>query len=77
MRSTKPKEVKISKVSTQGTLPPFLDLIVRHYEKSVPIVTNDKQATLVAPLDLLSILIPGSMLATIASIEIEFKKKDK
>jgi hypothetical protein len=57
------------------TLPTFLGIIHRHFEKSLPAVSDAKEVTLIAPLDLLDYIVPDIMLDKIESIEIRYVRR--
>lgn len=74
-RSSKPPVVEITKV-IGSELPPFLPLLHRHFQKSLPYVPSGAMtSTLVANVDLLDLLVPQPILESIESIEIVYDKK--
>jgi hypothetical protein len=75
MKKPKVYEINVTKVEGVGALPPFLGVCVRHFQKSKPLVTSEKEATLVAPLDLLGMILPTVMMDPIDSLEIVFRSE--
>lgn len=73
MRSSNPRTVEVYKTVSAGCMPPMLGLFHRHFQKSLP-TTGEKEATIVAPVDLLDLLVPPEILNGIESIEIVYKK---
>ncbi len=75
-------EILIEKVTGKGDFPPFIKLIQRHFEKARPFVpeagaTGKMQIVLTAPLDLIGMTIPASLLENIESIEMIYRKASK
>lgn len=74
-RSTKTKEIIVHKVRGLGSeYPGFMPLLHRHFEKAKPTVASAKEATIIAPVDLLNLLVPPVLLDEIEAIEIHYKK---
>lgn len=75
MRANHPPAVEISKVKNDGSLPPFLNLAHRHFQKSLPHITpGQKRATLTINVDLLDLIVPTPILNRIESIEVTYEK---
>jgi hypothetical protein len=74
-RSTKPYSINVYKTD-KGDFPVFLGIIHRHFEKSLPSVSNAREVTLVAPIDLLDMLVPAALLDKIDSLEITYRKSN-
>lgn len=74
MRSSKPYTIHITTIVGAGrTVPPFISVIHRHFQKSLPSVLPDARGiTLFAPVDLLEFLIPEKLLDSIESIEVTY-----
>jgi hypothetical protein len=66
-------QVEISVVRGKGELPGFLGLFHRHFQKAIP-ATTGQQAKLIAPLDLLDMMVPSNLLSNIESIEIHYDR---
>jgi hypothetical protein len=66
-------QIEISVVRGKGELPGFLGLFHRHFQKAIP-ATTGTQAKLIAPLDLLDMMVPSNLLANIESIEIHYDR---
>jgi len=75
MRSTKPHTITVNVVTLSADRPPFIGVLHRHFQKSLPAVLPDARGvTLIAPVDLLSFLVPEPLLKGIASIEVIYGK---
>jgi hypothetical protein len=73
LRAKRPYTIDISKIRG-SELPAFLGLIHRHFEKAKPVVASVKTATVNASVDLLDMVVPPDILATIDSVEIHYDK---
>lgn len=69
--------IPVEKLKDVGSMPAFLELCHRHFQKSRPSIKSDVEATLVAPLDLLDLIVPEKLLSPIESLEIVYRKGAK
>lgn len=76
MSRAKEMVVDVFKVRTGSTseLPAFIGLFHRHFQKSMPTVASDREATVTAPVDLLDLMMPESLLKDVESVEVHYKK---
>lgn len=74
VRSHRPKIIEVSAIRGKGAIPAFLPLFQRHFEKSNPTVASTKEATVIAPLDLLSMIAPADLIKSIESIEVTYRR---
>lgn len=72
----KQPEVVIQKVrqGNEVSLPPFIGLFHRHFQKALPKVASQESAIVTAPVDLLDLILPDRLLDQIESIEVVYKK---
>jgi len=80
----KPREIRVDKMMgaglTNSTLPSYLDVGQRHFEKEKPIgfgeygVEDRRSFTL--PVDLLALTLPTELVEGIESVEMVYRKKD-
>lgn len=74
----KPDPIEIAVIKGKATIPLYVSLFHKYFEKSNPTVASSKRATLVAPLDQLDMLMmdgPARLTASIESIEIHYERE--
>ena len=79
----KPREIRVDKMMgsglTNSTLPSYIDVGQRHFEKEKPIGLGDHGAAGVRiytlPVDLLALTLPADMVEGIESVEMVYRKK--
>lgn len=76
MRSNNPKIIDISVVRERATLPGFLSVFQRHFEKANPAINTAGKTTEVnAPIDLLSLTkAPAALTSGIESLSVIYSK---
>lgn len=78
---SKPRIIKVDKMIgtgiTNSTLPSYLEVGQRHFEKEKPFVGSDlgRDNIIILPVDLLALTLPPNFIEGIESVEMVYRKK--